>query len=68
MQSGTVKYTSTQLRIWNELATIILIAVVFLITKRDEISWLWGTIGIVSVALIMMISIKIYKRIRTKSQ
>ena len=64
LQKGIAKYSSTQLRIWNEVATIILVAVVFLIVKKDQISWLWGTLGIVTFAVILMLAIRIYKRIR----
>lgn len=64
LQKGEVKYTSTQLRVWNEVATIILVAVVFLIVKKDQISWLWGTLGIISFAIILMACVKIYKKLR----
>ena len=64
LQNGIAKYTSTQLRIWNEVATIILVAVVFLIVKKDQISWLWGTLGIISFAIILMAAVRIYKKIR----
>ena len=64
LQKGEVKYSSTQLRIWNEIATIILVAVVFLIVKKDQISWLWGTLGIISFAIVLMATVRIYKRIR----
>ena len=67
LQKGVVKYSSTQLRFWNEVATIILVAVVFLIVKKDQISWVWGTLGIVGFALLLMMAVKIYKRIREKS-
>ena len=66
LQKKISKFTSTQLRIWNEVATIILIACVFLIVKKDQISWVWGTIGIVGTAVILMIAIKLYKRYREK--
>ena len=66
LQNGEVSYSSTQLRIWNEVATIILVAVVFLVVKKDQISWLWGTLGIISFAIVLMLAVKIYKRIREK--
>lgn len=68
LQKGETKFTSTQLRIWNEVATIILVAVVFLIVKKNTISWLWGTIGIIGFAVILMLAVKIYKRIRENSK
>lgn len=64
LQNGISRYSSTQLRVWNEVATIILVAVVFLIVKKDQISWLWGTLGIISFAIILMAAVRIYKKIR----
>jgi len=64
LQSGISKYSSTQLRVFNEVATVILFAVVFLIVLKNQLSWIWGTIGLVSIAIILMISIKLYKRFR----
>lgn len=66
LQNGIVKYSSQQLRVWNEVATIILIAVVFLIVKKDQISWVWGTLGILGTAIGLMIAIKLYKKWREK--
>ncbi|MFY0599689.1 MAG: CopD family protein [Cyclobacteriaceae bacterium] len=67
LQEGVVKYTSNQLRIWNEIATVILVSVVFLIVVRNQMSWIWGTIGILLFAVVLMLAIKIYKRIRNKN-
>ena len=64
LQKGVTKFSSTQLRIWNEVATIVLVAVVFLIVKKDQISWLWGTLGIIAFAIALMAAVKIYKRLR----
>ncbi len=68
LQQGIAKYTSLQLRIWNEVSTIILIAVVFLIVKKDQISWIGGIIGIIGIALLLMLGIRIYKSIRAKNE
>ncbi|MFT5568825.1 MAG: putative membrane protein [Cyclobacteriaceae bacterium] len=66
MQQGIVKFSSQQLRIWNELSTIILIAVVFLIVKKDQISWIWAILGILGTAVALMIAIRLYKIYRDK--
>ncbi|MFT6941596.1 MAG: putative membrane protein [Cyclobacteriaceae bacterium] len=66
LQQGIVKFSSQQLRIWNELSTIILIAVVFLIVKKDQISWIWGILGILGIAVALMIAIRLYKIYRDK--
>lgn len=68
LQDGETKYSSNQLRIWNEVATIFLVSIVFLIVVKNQISWLWGTIGIFAFAIVLMMAIKIYKRIREKSE
>ncbi|WP_420317927.1 CopD family protein [Ekhidna sp.] len=64
LQNGKSKYSSTQLRIFNEAATLILFAVVFLIVLKNEISWIYGTLGLVSFAIVLMIAVKLYKRFR----
>ncbi|MEQ9303170.1 MAG: CopD family protein [Marinoscillum sp.] len=68
LQNGETKFSSIQLRIWNEIATIILVAVVFLIVKKNTISWVRGTIGIVGFAVVLMLVVKIYKRLRERSK
>lgn len=64
LQNGESKYSSTQLRIWNEVATLFLVAIVFIIVLKNQVSWLWGTIGFVLFGVILMLAIKIYKKIR----
>lgn len=66
LQNGTAKYSSIKLRIFNEIATVLLFAIVFLIVLKNEINWLWGTLGLVSFAVILMIAIKWYKKTRQK--
>ena len=63
---GIFKYTSQQLRVWNEVATIFLVAIVMLATVKQSLSFLWGLIGLVGFVIILMSAIKIYKAIRTK--
>jgi len=63
---GIFKYSSQQLRIWNEVATIFLIAIVMLAVVKNSMSWLWGIIGLFLFIILLMSAIKIYKLIRTK--
>jgi putative membrane protein len=60
------RYSSQQLRIWNEVATIFLIAIVMLATVKENMSWIWGLIGLLLFTALLMSAIKIYKMIRTK--
>jgi len=63
---GIFKYTSNQLRIWNEVATVFLIAIVMIVTVKTAMSWLWGIIGLLLFTGILVSAIKIYKMIRMK--
>ncbi|TVZ55782.1 putative membrane protein [Lutibacter sp. Hel_I_33_5] len=64
LQKDIVKYSALKLRMFNEIATIILFAIVFLVTLQSAINWIWGVVGIIIFGIIMMLSIKLYKRIR----
>ncbi len=67
-QKDNIKYSSFQLRIWNEVATIILFATVFIVVLKNTLNWIWGVIGIILFSVILMLGIKLYKRIREKSK
>jgi protoporphyrinogen IX oxidase len=58
------KYSSQQLRIWNEVATILLVAIVMLATVKQSLSWVWGLAGLIAFIIALMSAIKIYKSIR----
>ncbi len=66
-QKDIIKWTSNQMRIWNEGSTLILFAVIFLVIVRDAINWIYGVLGIFLLAIILMLGIKLYKRIRTEN-
>ena len=63
---GIFKYTSQQLRIWNEVATIFLIAIVMLVVVKQSISLVWGLVGLILFIALLMSAIKIYKMVRGK--
>lgn len=64
MNNGIFKWKSTHLRIWNEVATLLLVAIVFLITMRSNLGWLGGIIGFFSVGILLILGIKLYKKFR----
>ncbi len=65
-QQGVFRYRSQQLRIWNEVATIFLVAIVMLVVVKQSMSWLWGIVGLFLFVIVLMSAIKIYKAIRGK--
>ncbi len=66
LANNTCRYTSTQLRIWNEVATILLVAIVMLAVVKDGMSLVWGLGGLVLFIILLMSAIKIYKLLRQK--
>ena len=64
LKNGVFKWKSTSLRMWNELATLVLVAVVFLVEMQNSLDWIKGTVGFFAVAIALMIAIKLYKRFR----
>jgi len=61
---GIFKYSSQQLRIWNEVATIFLVPIVMLATVKSSVSWFWGLVGLIGFVIVLMSAIKIYKSLR----
>jgi putative membrane protein len=66
MRQGIYTWSSTQLRIWNEVATIFLFAIVFLVVLKNALSWIFGVLGIIAFSMIIMSAVKIYKYYRLK--
>ena len=67
LQRDEVKYTSRFMRIWNEGATLILFAVVFLVILKNAFNWIYGVVGIFVLVILLMLGIRLYKRIRDKN-
>lgn len=64
LQKGVYTWTSNQMRMWNEGATLILFAIIFLVIVRDAFNWIYGVIGILLLGVMLMLGIKLYKRFR----
>ena len=67
LQKNEVKQSSNFFRIWNEGATIILFAVVFLVILKNAINWIYGVLGIFIFSIVIMMGFKFYKKIREKN-
>ena len=68
LQNDVFKYSSNFMRLWNEGATIILFAVVFLVILKNAFNWIYGVIGIFLFSIIIMLGFKFYKRLREKKK
>lgn len=63
-QKGVFKWTSQQLRIWNEVATIFLISIVMLAVVKQLLSVAWAVGVLIAIAALLFLAIKVYKKYR----
>ena len=63
-QKGIFKWSSQQLRIWNEVATIFLISIVMLAVVKQLLSVAWAIGALIVFSIILFSAIKVYKRLR----
>lgn len=68
MRNGIFKWTSTQLRLWNELATLLLFVIVICAVVKDQVNWPYTIIGLVLLVFLLMAGVKIYKYFREKGK
>ncbi|HEY5407266.1 MAG TPA: CopD family protein [Ginsengibacter sp.] len=63
-QKENFKWTSQRLRMWNEIATLFLIAIVMLAVVKQLLSLVWGVGVLVTFTFLLLLAIKIYKKYR----
>ena len=68
LKEGRSPYSSMQLRILNEVSTIFLVGIVFLVSLKNLMSMIYGIIGLIIFSIILMIAIKVYRNIRVKNE
>jgi putative membrane protein len=61
-QNDLPTWGSMGLRMWNEVSTLFLFAIVFTVVLKDTIGWLWGLLGLLLLAAVMMLGIRLYKK------
>ena len=64
LQKNNFKYSSYFLRIWNEVATLFLFAIVFLVCVKSELAFIPAISGLIIFALVLMLAIRLYRRMR----
>ncbi|NRB59469.1 MAG: CopD family protein [Winogradskyella sp.] len=67
LQRDEIKVSSNYMRMWNEGATFILFAVVFLVILKSALNWIFGVIGIIVLGILLMLGFRLYKNIRAKN-
>ncbi|GAB2782463.1 CopD family protein [Rhabdobacter roseus] len=67
LKAQRFRFSSFQLRLWNEVATVFLFAIVFLVVLKNTLDWVWGVLGLLAFAVLLMSAVRIVKRLRSKS-
>ena len=67
LQRDEFRYSSNFMRIWNEGATLVLFAVIFLVVLKSAFNWIFGVVGILVLVVLLMLGIRLYKRIRDRN-
>jgi putative membrane protein len=65
---GVFRFSSRQLRTWNELATLLLFAIVFLASVKQAMGWIGGVVGLLALAGLLMAGIRIYGKVRNRKK
>ncbi len=60
------RHSSMKLRLINEIATIFLVAIVFLVVMKDSVSFIYGIIGLIFLVAILVLGIFCYRKLRSK--
>ncbi|WP_158797790.1 protoporphyrinogen oxidase HemJ [Pedobacter sp. L105] len=68
LKKGVFKLSSFKLRLWNEVATVLLVAIVFTVVLKSAVDWLYGLIGLIIFSGVIMTAVKLYKNYRQKHE
>lgn len=56
-----IKFNDFTLRIWNEIATLLLISIISLAVLKSSISWLNSILIFIAIGITLMLLIRLYK-------
>ncbi|MFI5149314.1 MAG: CopD family protein [Bacteroidia bacterium] len=68
LQAGTFRHSSMWLRGFNEVASVILVAIVFIIELKSNQNGMWMAVGLVLFAAALYIGMQLYKKSRLKGE
>jgi putative membrane protein len=66
LKRGIFTLSSFKLRLWNEVATIFLVAIVFTVVLKSAVDWAYGLLGLIVFSMVIMFAVKWYKGYRKK--
>lgn len=60
-------WSSTRLRVFNELATLLMVGIVVLAVFKNATSVVWGLLAWVGLGVVLMVALRLYKKQRLKA-
>lgn len=67
LQRNEYPHSSVFLRYWNEVATLFLFAIVFVIVLKNRLNWLYLSAGLLQLTLLIIWGVRAYKKKREKN-
>ena len=67
LQKDVINYSSNFMRLWNEGATLLLFAIIFLAILKSSIHWVFAFGGMIILIVFLALGIKLYKKYRSKN-
>lgn len=67
LSAGTCTWNGNRLRQWNEVATLLLVAIVMIAVFKSLFSALWGLVGLVAFGVVLAVTIRLYRRKRERA-
>lgn len=68
LKKSIYKHSSFKLRLWNEVATLFLFAIVFLVVLKSSGSLVWAMLGLFALTAVIFLAVFIYKKQRDKAE
>ncbi len=65
-KNNIIKYSAFKMRLWNEVSTIFLVAIIFIVVLKDTLNWLYGIAGLVLLSVLLILAVRLYRKLRTK--
>ncbi len=68
LQAGTFKHSSMWLRAYNEVASVLLVAIVFIIELKSNENGMWLAVSLILFSTALYLGIQLYKKSRLKDK
>ncbi len=62
LADGSCKWSSAGLRQWNEVATLLLVAIVMIAVFKTLFSALWGTLALVGLGIVLAVAVRLMRK------